>query len=137
VKHAVVRIHFNLQVVRAASVQKRDPISDTIALVVNVNQQLQASISQGLSLIQGLETQIASATANALGSLQTTASQITAQVASVPICANAETTSATNVVTQAGMLLHRMYQLLVTFTVKSCEYGNEHSASIRTVQYFA
>ena len=109
VKHAVVRIHFNLQVVRAASVQKRDVVSDTLALVASITQQVEAGVIQAQNMIQGLESQIASQISSVTGGLQTTAVQIATQVASVPGCATAQTKSAANVVTQAGMLLHRMY----------------------------
>jgi len=84
-------------------------LSDTLELVASITQQVEAGVIQAQNMIQGLESQIASQISSVTGGLQTTAVQITAQVASVPGCATAQTTSAANVVTQAGMLLHRMY----------------------------
>jgi hypothetical protein len=151
VKHAIAKrivIQFHLQVVNAASVQKRDVFQDLIntALVpiAQIQQQIQAGISQAQILIQGIQSQISSVIASVTADLQARAKVVTDQittivgeVAKIPTCAIGQTANVTNIVTQAGMALHQLFKLLATFSVKSCEYGNEHTASIRTVKHFA
>jgi hypothetical protein len=134
-------IHFNLQVAHAASLQKRDLITDGINFALQsvnqIQQQIQAGIIQAQNMILGLQNQTASLIVSVTADLQATATTILTQVASIPGCTVAQTPVVANIVTQAGMLLHQLYYILVTITVKSCEYGYEHSASVRTVQHFA
>ena len=115
-KHAVVRrdaIRFNLQVVHAASVQKRDVVSDfindTVTIVEQIEQQLAAGIIQGESIIQGLQTQMSSAIASTLGDLQNTATAIATAVGNDINCASAQTANVENIMIQAGMLLNQLY----------------------------
>jgi hypothetical protein len=109
VKHVFARrdlIHFNVQFVNAASVQKRGILQDAInATVSQIQQQLQAGIIQA----QGVGSQIVNVIANVTAGLQTTATTILTQVSNFPLCATAQTTNVANIVSQAGMLLHQMY----------------------------
>ena len=108
-KHVVVRrdaFRFNLQVAHAASVQKRDLITD---IVGNVTQQVQGGIIQAQSMIQGVLSQFANVTASVAAGIQNTATAIITQVTSVPRCATAMTINVSSVMYQAGMLLHQLY----------------------------
>ena len=112
-KHAVVRrdaIRFNLQVVHAASVQKRGLLRNAInASIIQIQQYVQAGINQTLNTIQGVGSQIASVVANVTAGLQATATTILTQVTRYPTCATAENANVQNIVSQAGMLLHQLY----------------------------
>ena len=115
-KHVAVRrdaFRFNLQVVHAASVQKRDVVSafinETMGIIGEIEQQLGADIFQGEGMIQGLEGQMSSVIATALGDLQTMASAIETQVNNDITCATEDTGNVENIMLQAGMLLHQLY----------------------------
>jgi butyrate kinase len=113
VKHAFARrvaLHFNLQVVRAASVQKRGILQNVVnATLSQIQQQVQAGLNQAQSIIQGVGSQIASVIANVTAGLQTTATTILTQVTNFPGCATAQTASVQNLVNQTGMLLYQLY----------------------------
>jgi ABC-type hemin transport system substrate-binding protein len=116
VKHAFARrhaFHFNLQVVHAASVQKRglfgDIINGTIAVLNQLQQQIQVAIIQAQSTIQGVGSRISNVTANVTASLQATATTILTQVSRFPACATAQTANVPNIVNQTGMLLYQLY----------------------------
>jgi chorismate mutase len=110
VKRTVVRsdaIHFNLQVVRAASVQKRDIIGD----ILNETETL---VSQAENDAGDFVKQITNVIANVTADLQARATAMAAVVVSVPTCAFAQTQNVASFVNQTGMLLNQLYQLLVT-----------------------
>lgn len=112
-KHAFARrdaTQFNLQVVHAASVQKRNILQNAInATISQIQQQVQAGVSQAQSIIQGVGNQIASVTANVTAGLQATATAITSQIIRYPTCATAQTANVANIVRQAGTLRHQLY----------------------------
>jgi dihydroorotate dehydrogenase len=99
-------IDFNLQVAHAASVQKRDLISD---IVGNVTQQIEGGINQAQNMIQGVMSQVAGVTANVAAGMQNTVTAIITQVTKVPQCATAMTINVSSVMIQAGMLLYQLY----------------------------
>jgi phage-related protein len=112
-KHAAVTrdaVRFNLQVVHAASVQKRgillNFINGTISLI---QQQIQAGISQAQSTFQQVQSQITSVIANVTTGLQTTATRIQTQISNFPRCANEQTANVARIVNQTGMLLYQLY----------------------------
>jgi hypothetical protein len=119
-KHAVFRrdaIRFNLQVVHAASVQKRDIglgiingiKSGNFTFITEIQQQIQASINQAASYIQGVQNQIASAIASTTAGMQTTAATILTQVGNFPGCATAQTANVANMVNQTSMLPYQLF----------------------------
>jgi len=116
VKHVFARryaFHFNLQVVHAASVQKRDLfgdiISGTLAAINPLQQQMQAVIGQAQNTIQGLASGISSMIANVTAGLQATATAILTQGTNNSSCSSAPTANVTNIVNQTGMLLYQLY----------------------------
>jgi hypothetical protein len=113
VKHAFVRretIRFNLQVVQAVSVQKRNILQNAInATISQIQQQVQAGIIRAQNIIQALGNQIASVIANVTTGLQATATTILTQVNRYPTCANEQTAKVGSIVSQAGMLLYHLY----------------------------
>jgi len=103
-------IHFNLQVVHAASVQKRYILQNAInSTVSQIQQQVQTGISQAQSITQEVGRQIASVIANVTAGLQATATTILTQVSRYPTCASAQTANVQNIVNQTGMLLYQLY----------------------------
>jgi len=112
-KHAAVRrdaVRFNLQVVHAASVQKRgfvlNAFNGSLSLI---QQQIQAGVSQAQSASQRVGNQIASVIANVTTGLQATASRIQTQISNFPRCANEQTANVARIVNQTGMLLYQLY----------------------------
>jgi len=106
-------VHFNLQVVHAASVEKRDVITDTFSFFINLTQQMQQQILQGINqaqnMMQQVETQINSQIATATAGMVNTTSTIITQALRFPVCANAQTANAANFINQTGMLLYQLY----------------------------
>lgn len=146
-KHATAKravIYFNLQVVHAASLQKRDILQDIfVQPIVLVQQQIQAAISQAQRVIQEIQNQIASAIASVTVDLQARATAVTNQistfvseVASIPTCAIGQADAVATIVSQSGKVLHQLLQLLVAFIVKSGEYSNGYPLSTLSVKYF-
>ena len=108
-KQAVVRsdaFHFNLQVVHAASVQKRGLLQNLINATIS---QIQQQVQAGVITIQGVSSQIASVTGNVTAGLQTVATAVTTQVTRYPTCANEQTGEVADIMSQAGMLLYQLY----------------------------
>ena len=112
-KHADVRrdaIHFNLQVVHAASVQKRGFFQDAInATITPIMQQVQGGIQQAQNASQQVGSLIGSVIDGVTGGLQATATRILTQVSSYPRCANQQTANVTSIVNQTGILLYKFY----------------------------
>jgi short-subunit dehydrogenase involved in D-alanine esterification of teichoic acids len=118
VKHAFAKrdaVHSNLQVVHAASVQKRNILLNAINETISqIQQNVQAGISEAQRIIQRVGNQTASVIANVTAGLQTTATTIITQATRYPTCATAQNASVANIVSQAGMLLHQLCYSLVT-----------------------
>jgi hypothetical protein len=119
-KHAVFRrdaIHFNLQVVHAASVQKRDLESDIINGIATANfpfipevvQQIETGLSQAQNTIQGDVNQVTSLVNNAVGNLQSMVTQILTEVGNAPGCATAQTANVEKMLNQTSMLLYQLF----------------------------
>jgi len=106
VQHAILKrdtVRLNLQVVQAASVQKRDVVQDTIArytaFVNATQQQIQACALQTHILLHSMRNQTANVTVSVTA-------QVAEQFASVIGC---DPTEATGILGQIGMLLHQLY----------------------------
>lgn len=146
-KHATAKravIYFNLQIVHAASLQKRDLIQDIfVQPIVQLQQQIQVAINQAQSVIQGIQNQIASVIGTVTTDLQARATTVTNQIstlvgeiASIPSCAIGQADAVATLVSQSGKVLHQLLQLLVTFIVKPGEYSNGYPLSTLSVKYF-
>ena len=94
-KHAVVTkdaIHFNLQVVHVASVQKRTNIQNDINTYLSqIQKQIDAGITQAQRTFQQVGSQIASMINNVTARFQAIATRILTQVSNFPRCANEQT----------------------------------------------
>jgi hypothetical protein len=107
VKYVFVRrgaVHFNLQVARAASLQKRQSTTDLI------NGPL-AFVTQVIQQILGFGNEAFAQTASLMAGLQATAATILTQVTKYPICATAQTANVhvASTLLQTGMVLHQLY----------------------------
>jgi short-subunit dehydrogenase involved in D-alanine esterification of teichoic acids len=111
-KHAVVTkdaIHFNLQVVLAASVQKRTNIQNDINTYLSqIQKQIDAGITQAQKTFRLLNRQTDSMIANVTAGLQAT-TRILTQLSSVPGCANEQTAEVKSIKNQIGILLYKFY----------------------------
>ena len=111
-KHAFVRrnaFHFNLQVVHAARVQKRDWMGDLINKTIEIEHQVDVGLVQAQTMMKGVGRQISSVIANVTAGLQATATTILTQVTNNPTCASAQTANVPNIVRPTGMLLYQLY----------------------------
>jgi len=106
-------IHFNLQVVHAARVQKRTILQNAFNSTI-IQQQVQAGIIQAQIAFQQVGSRIASVINNVTAGLQATATRILTQVSSFPRCANEQTAKVASIVNQTGILLYKFYLLLFT-----------------------
>jgi hypothetical protein len=100
-----VQIGFNLQVVHAASVQRRDWFQDAINATV---QQIQGGVLQAQNMMQGVQNQTASVIAALTAELQARAKAILTQLDSIRGCAATQGPVVANITAQAGMLPHHV-----------------------------